>query len=393
MAYMTHSRWQPPRFHKDYGSEEERKVAWLELFYDLVYVAAIIQLGNLLSGNVSVQGALIFAALFVPIWWSWTGMTFYTNRFVADDVWHRLLIFTQMFFIAVLAVSVDKAISEEGRLFTLAYVGIRLILVLLYFRAGRHVPHARPLTNRYAWGFLAAAMIWLVGAFVPPPYRYLFWAAGMVADFAVPLSSGRFNALLPPDVPHMVERYGIFTIIVLGESFVKVVSSAGGVHLEPPTLVLGFFGLIIAASLWWLYFDDVARATIRPVGRAPYVWIYSHLPVAIGLTAYGVGITKLVLLEPGHELAAKYRWLLCGALMLFLVFVALIDLATARPDRAAPSRTRASARFISALVLALLAGFGGAFPPIVWIALVTLVCAAPIIVDLLLERKERESHP
>lgn len=388
---MTHSRWRPPHFHKDYGSAEERKITWLELFYDLVYVVAIIQLGNLLSNNVSLQGALVFAALFVPIWWSWTGITFYTNRLVADDVWHRLLIFAQMFFIAVLAVSVDQATGSEGRLFTLAYVGIRLILVLLYFRAARHVPHATPLTNRYAWGFLAAALIWLPGAFVPPPYRHFLWAAGMIVDFAVPLTSRRLSALLPPDVPHMVERYGIFTIIVLGESFVKVIGSASGVHLAPSALVYGLFGLIIAATLWWLYFDDVARAAIPPAGRASYVWIYSHLPVAIGLTAYGVGITKLVLLEPGQGFAAKYRWLLCGALILFLVFVALIDLATSRPEQTAAGRRRAVARVVSALALVPLAALGGGFHPIVWIASVALICAAPIVVDLLLERQVKES--
>lgn len=71
----------------------ERKVSWLELFYDLIYVAAIIQLGDGLSHHVGPAGFLAFAALFVPIWLTWTAFTFYSNRFVIDDFGHRALVF------------------------------------------------------------------------------------------------------------------------------------------------------------------------------------------------------------------------------------------------------------------------------------------------------------
>ena len=74
------------------GHGDEQKVGWLELFYDLVYVATIIALGNKLSEDSSTEGVLAFAALFVPIWWSWTGMAFYMTRFNQDDVGHRLLV-------------------------------------------------------------------------------------------------------------------------------------------------------------------------------------------------------------------------------------------------------------------------------------------------------------
>src|SRR5690606_21277277 len=126
----------PPRLYTQVLGEhghEERKVAWLELFYDLVYVTTLIQLGDALSEDVSLFGFMRFVLLFIPIWWSWTGVTLYINRFMGDDVWHRVLIFLQIFAVAALAISVSEAWGSLSIQFTIAYVGIRLILVLLYF--------------------------------------------------------------------------------------------------------------------------------------------------------------------------------------------------------------------------------------------------------------------
>ena len=131
---MNNTLFQPPMLHTTYAQlfGPERRVTWLELFYDLVYVATFIQLGNALSEDISWTGFLRFVALFIPIWWSWTGITFYFNRFVVDDIWHRILIFSQIFFIVILGISVQGAFSDLAAQFVLAYVGVRLILILLY---------------------------------------------------------------------------------------------------------------------------------------------------------------------------------------------------------------------------------------------------------------------
>ncbi len=338
---MTSGRWILPSLHSGHEGGHERKVTWLELFYDLVYVAAIIQLGNRLSDDVSWGGVIRFVALFIPIWWSWTGVTFYVNRFAIDDLVHRLLIFTQIGFVAILAMSTVDAFGALGQQFILAYVGIRAILIVLYLRAYRHVPAARPLTRRFIVGFSLAASIWLISAFVPPPARYALWVVAMVADLAVPFISRRFNPLLPPDVPHMTERYGLFTIIVAGEAFVKVISGAPSTPLAVNQLLLGALGLVLAGSLWWLYFDDVAGSPLKARGHAPFVWLYAHLPLAIGLTAFGVAIKKVIFIHGGEALPEKYRLLLGGALVTYLIFVMMIDLVTTRSRKGASLRRRA----------------------------------------------------
>jgi low temperature requirement protein LtrA len=273
--------------------------------------------------------------------------------------------------------------------FTLAYVGIRAILIVLYARAGRRNPHARPLTRRYAIGFSIAALIWLASAFVPPPARYAVWALGMVVDFAVPLSSRRLNALLPPDVPHMSERYGLFTIIVMGEAFVKVISSAPEKPLVAAELALGALGLVIVGAMWWIYFDRVAGSPVRPVGRAPYVWIYSHLPLAIGLTAFGVGMKKIVFLEGHAGIPDGYRLLVGSAVAAVLVCVMLVELATTLDAGVAQVRLRTAAHFGCAAAALLLAFLGAGLSPILFMALLAAASVAPVLVGLVEARK----HP
>ena len=125
----------------------DQKVGWLELFYDLVYVATVIALGDKLSNDISLGGVGRFIVLFLPIWWTWTGMAFYITRFNVDDVGHRLLVFMQMFAIAVLAINISDGLGDTSQAFALAYVGARSMLILMYVRVGLQRPQARRLSR------------------------------------------------------------------------------------------------------------------------------------------------------------------------------------------------------------------------------------------------------
>ncbi len=376
-----------------HNAAEEREESWLELFYDLVYVAVLIQLGNRLNEDISLSGILAFAALFIPIWWSWTGVTFYINRFVVNDIPHRLLIFTQIFCISVLAVSLDGAFEEERELFVLSYAGIRGVLILLYLRTRRHTPEAWPLTRRYVIGFTTGTALWLLSLLFSPPWQYLFWAAGISIEFASTLIKGtrRLHALLPPEEEYMSQRYGTFTIIVLGEAFVKVLGSAATERLSSEAWISGIFGLIIAASLWWVYFDDVADACIRAMRdrrKGVYLWIYIHLPLAAAITAFGVAIKKLALHPVEAAPADKYRWLGCGAVALALACVALIDMVTVRSE-GVEGRKRAEFNLAAVAALLGLAAFGSGLPLLPFLGLFALLSASPIVADIVLERRRR----
>src|ERR671918_757718 len=125
---------EPPRL-RTLDTEEDRRATWLELFFDLVFVVTIAELGTRLSGDVTLHGFLEFMALFVPVWWAWAGFTFYANRFDTDDLLYRLLILVAMFAVAALATTVPDAFEGGSAGFALSYVCIRLVLLALYGRA------------------------------------------------------------------------------------------------------------------------------------------------------------------------------------------------------------------------------------------------------------------
>lgn len=370
---MSAHHWTPPRLQRA-AHGEDRRVTWLELFYDLVYVAVLIQLGNTLSEDVSPDGVVRFVVLFVPIWWAWTGITFYMNRFVADDLWHRLLIYLQIVAVAVVGVSVAQAFGPLHAQFALAYAAIRLLLVLLYVRTWHSEPATRPLTQRYVMGYLAGIGLWVFSAFLPLPWAAGLWMLALVVEIGnVFLPRTRaLQTLLPPDPHHMRERYGIFVIIVLGESFIKTITAASGLMVTPEILVFSLLGIFVVVMLWWLYFDDVETKVIRSTHSAPYLWIYAHLPLTLGLTAFGVGAKKIFLSVGEDHIKSQYIVLFGGALILYALALALIELASHRENTVwRPGATLW--RLGLAGALALLTVSGQALSSLGWIALVAVI--------------------
>jgi low temperature requirement protein LtrA len=388
------SRWfHPPKLHSP-ALGKERKVGWLELFYDLIYVATIIQLGSALANQVSLVGFLAFAGLFVPLWFSWTGFTFYENRFVIDDFFHRALVFLQMFGIAAMAIEVPRVFAGHTAGFALAYASVRLVLVALYARTYFQLDKAREMTGIYALGFAGGSLLWLGSAFLSAPWVFLMWAVAMGVDLAVPLNR-RSRALIgryPPDALHMSERFGLLTLIVLGESFVKVLTELADRGATTSSALMGALLIAVVCSLWWIYFDDVAGSRIRPRRLAPLVWVYSHLPLTLAIAAVGVGIKKAVALDPFAPAASKYRWLLCGTLALAFSAVALIDSVTERRQAELSDRARVNVRFVSALLMVLIAPTGAVMPAWAFASIVAVVCVGQVLFDLMTAPVFAEGH-
>ncbi len=365
------------------NTDPHRKVSWLELFYDLVFVATIVQLGNKLSEDVSTLGFLSFVLLFIPIWWVWMGTTFYSNRFTADDLIHHLLVFAQIFAVSALAIHVFDGLGDTSAGFALAYAAARGLLVLMYLRAAQHVELARPLARRYAAGFAVAALIWLISAFVPTPLRFILWGVGLLIDFGTPLSPGSIHLQrqLPPSPHHLPERLGLFTIIVFGESFIKVIGGFSGHEIEFQRVIVALLGLILVGSLWWVYFENVAERAVN-WARGAQIWLYTHLPLQVGLVALGVGVYKLVTLHD-HGLPDQYRWLICGAVALALLAIAVIEACTVKGEYERPGRPELALRIVGALLAVGIGLFGGDLDELLVMGLLALIGLAQVAFDLL----------
>lgn len=375
---------QPPRLRIGEESEQEhRHATWLELFYDLVFVVAVSQVAHNLYEDVSLSGFLGFGFLFMPIWWAWIGTTFYSNRFDSDDIGHRLLTGLQMVAIAALAVNIHHALSDSSGGFALAYAAGRAVLVVEYLRAAKHIPSARGLANRYATGFAIAAAIWLLSVFVPAPQRFVIWVLGLIVDFATPLTARKLQAGLPPHLEHLPERFGLFTIIVLGEAIIAVVDGVSEQKWDVSSAFCAVLGFAIAFCLWWIYFENIDGSALRSAGSSGrlevfQVWLYGHLPLVIGLAAAGVGVEHIIMGKTGAALLAPERWLLCGSVALCLLALGLLH----RTGVIFRCKVRTKYRVGAAIVLVVVAVVGVGWSPLLVVGVVGLVCATQVVQDL-----------
>ena len=365
---------------------DPHRVTWLELFFDLVYVAALIQLGDQLSDDVSWSGVARFGALFAVLWWTWTGTTAFTNRFAVDDIVHRLLVFVQMFAVANVALLAVGPNDNKWAWLAVAYVASRIPLLIMYGRVVRGGGDGAFVARRLLTGFAVGAGLWAVSIIVPEPRRFVLWGIAMAIELLVPVlvvRQGTNSSRIYEH--HFRERYAIFTIIVFGETFVKTLSKLAerGVSIE--TQVFGGFVFVAAVALWWTYFDDVADSDLRtkhPLTRV--AWVYSHLPLAAALTAFGVGSKKLVDVDAfGDAIYQPYLWLFAGSIAVALVATALLDLVTISPHFAVSMTLRVVPRLVAAgAVLVLAAAINE--PGVLAVALLVAVVVGQIAVEVIL---------
>jgi low temperature requirement protein LtrA len=376
--------FQPPQLRIGEGVEDApRHATWLELFFDLVFVVAISQLAHNLTKDVSLSGFLGFVVLFIPVWWSWIGATLYANRFDVDDISNRLLTGVQMLAIAAMAVNIHHGLGESSVGFALSYATVRAVLVFQYLRAARHIPRAQALATRYAQGFAIAAALWLVSVFVPLPFRLVLWAVGLFVDFATPLSSLRLQTGLFPHLEHLPERFGLFTIIVLGEEIIAVVNGVSQQEWSWMSSASAMLGFSIAFSLWWIYFENVDGSTLRSAAAASQIWmfqiwLYGHLPLVIGLAGTGVGVEHVIHSPPGEALSTPERWLLCGSVALCLVSLSLLH----RTGVIFRCKVRSKYRLAATVALLVLAIVGTGLSPLLVVSFVALICATQVVQDL-----------
>ena len=387
----------PPQLRSGEGADEIRHATWLELFYDLVFVVAIAELAHNLSTDLSLTGTIEFFALFVPVWWAWIGSTFYATRFDTDDIQYRLLTGVEMFAVVALATTIHDGLGATSTGFALSYAGIRSILVIKYYRARRHVTEARPLINRFATGFAIAAALWIVSVLIPTPYRFGVWALALAISFATPITAGQLHADIPPHASHLPERFGLFTIIVLGEIIVGVVTGVSEQAWTVQSFAIAVFSTGIAFSLWWIYFDNHDGSAIRAAqvdGRVLVYqeWLYGHLPFTIGLTALGVGVLHVLQSDLTAPLPVAERWLICGSLGLCLISLGLLQRTTlACAGEGGGSREQTLFRYGTGVVVVGIGGIGGGLTPVSLVGVLTLVAGAQVVIDLY--EREPASNP
>jgi low temperature requirement protein LtrA len=354
--------------------DRERTSSWLELFFDLVFVIAVTQLGVALAADLSVHGFLRAAVLFVPVWWAWVGFTNYADRFDSDDVFFRLVVLGAMLGMLVVAVVIPSTFGGGlSATFALAYAAVRCLLIVLYLRARRHVPAARSLCDVTISVFVIGTSFWLVSVVVAEPVRFALWGLALLIEGSTPWLARRAMAGVPYHAEHLPERYGLFTLIVLGESLVAVVTGVHTANWQPASVVTAGLGFAGTAALWWLYFDGVDRAAVRRNLLSRNVFIYSHAAIAAGLVVSSVGVKEAASHAAAGALPDGARWALVAGPAVVLLGLAAIRLAAGRHDRMVAVQCGAAALLVLLGLLtgrAPVAGTAGAVVAVLAVAVV-----------------------
>ena len=373
-------RLEPPRLRTSADAHEERHATWFELFFDLVFVAAVTQLGAALARDPSALVFARYAALFVVIVWAWVLYTIYANRFDTDDLIFRLAKSGGMLAVVAVTVNVHETMRGHGGSvgFAVGYVVLRSFLIALYIRARLHVRGpARELCDVYIVGYSSTTGLWLLSIFMPGPSRYLLWGAAMLIDLVVPVRAWGTLGSVSVVVSHLTERYGTFFIIVLGESVAAAVAGTTEFEFTLGSWIVAGLCLVIALCLWWVYFN-LADTSVVGRGVLGLVFVYGHFPLLGGVAAFGDGTMLAITQATRPDLQAGARWALAGGLGVFALSLAVLHIGA--ESTALRDRTFLARLCFAALAFTLAAAGGGLSPS----AFVGLLAAA-VLGTLILE--------
>jgi low temperature requirement protein LtrA len=373
-------RWRVPMVARDSG-EAHRASTPLELLFDLTFVVAVGQaaaeLAHAVEDDRVSEGVVGYLMVFFAIWWAWMGFTWFASAYDTDDVPYRLLTLLQMSGVLVLAAGVPAAFEEHDFVaVTIGYVVMRVALVGQWLRAARTDEAHRATALRYVAGTVVVQGGWLLRLLVQHDLVVLTFSVLAAAELLVPWWAER-DSMTTWHPHHIAERYGLFTIIVLGECVLAATAAiqtavvAGGWSIA--LLAVGAGSLALLFALWWLYFLKEAGDGLARRRDLSFWWGYGHSVLFASLAALGAGLEVAAVAVSDHEIEASPTLVALSIAVPVAVFLVSVwalhaPLNEVRPrDLAAVLLTAAAV-----LALALLAAVDVALP------LVVLLMALPV---------------
>lgn len=299
---------------------------WMELFFDLIFVALIGQLAHGLHEHPGFAAIGVFLALFAAVWWSWGNLTFVVN--VSRRLTRRglsLVMLLAMVAVGAMAVAAPEAIGERAWLFAAGNAALRIVLLAAWIR----LSWADGVGSRIRISVYngVTAVLWLVSIVLPEPAGYVLWAIAIALEVVLLITtasswaSGAFETL---NVDHLSERFGLLVIIVLGESVLSIVAVVSGTWTVGGALV-GLLGLVIVAGLAWSFFlygvDVMHKGLERLLARGDVRGIrdtVAFLPFLLlaGVTALS-GALSAAIAHPDVPLPIALSLCLGGGIALF----------------------------------------------------------------------------
>ena len=302
----------------------QKRVEPLELFFDLVFVFALTQVTARLADDLSWGGLLRGMLVLAAIWWAWAAYAWLTNEVDGRRWTVRVAIFGAMIAMLIASLAVPGAFGDDALLFACAYLGVRLMHIGLFAAGSEHVD-VREAARALAMTATLAPALLLVASALDGTAQVALWIVALAIDYIGAGLRGIAGWRLSPG--HFAERHSLIVIIALGESIVAIGVGAEGIELGAGELLAAALGVIVAAALWWVYFDDALERVERRLhavaaGRARNVmardsFSYLHLPLVAGIVLLALGVKK-TLEHVGDPLKTVAAVGLCGGVALYL---------------------------------------------------------------------------
>ena len=300
--------------------DPNRHSTWLEGFLDLIFSVAIGQVTGLLSetqqGHLDPLQFCKFVLVFIPLWWIWSSHTMYANRFDADDRKHRLATLFIMFLLLVSSGLIGKRFLASYAAIVVCYAGAKYVIAMMYFVSKHRHKESVELTTLVGRVIIAGATISLASVLFAAPQRYAVFYLGIVFDLlAFIFFLRRPLQAIPVHSGHLVERVGLLTMIILGQSISSLSAGLAGIDWTVEKLVAAATGFVMISSIWWVYFDSIHLLSEQKL-RTGHSILYSHLFVFIGLSVLA-GLIRHAILD--DMLPSEFRLLsVTGAVCFFI---------------------------------------------------------------------------
>ena len=307
---------------------KQRKVSWLELFFDLVFVVIIARIAHNFLSDISWSGFGTFIFMFLSVWWMWSSVSYFTERFASTEQVQRIYVFLMMIPVVGMTIFTHHGFGENYPGFAIFYLISRVIFFGMILYATLKIKEYKAVGIGFM-GFTSLAIALIIGSlFVGEDIRLYLWGAAILMEVLGPMFTLNQQVKLPSNVKSSAvdERYGLLTIIVVGEVIASNANTlADSHHITSQILINGLLALWIGFSIWWMYFDSVSKRELpdKPEdGLKMAGWVYAHIFLNIAIIASAVGIAAVVL---GHAHSPE-KILLSASLGFVMILVSLIEM-------------------------------------------------------------------
>ena len=303
-----------------------KKVTWLELFYDLLFVAAVSKASHVLlhveDGGLSLETLGKFVLIFIPIWWAWVGQTLFVNRYGEDTVPHRIFLIIQLFFVLIMTASLSVDFDANYHSFLIGYLGLRVMTAVQYhYVHSRETGHLRNTARYLGTRFWIGLVISACSLFFDSWLRYAILYAGIALDIIIPLAGRRILVKTPANTHHLLERFSLFALILLGEAVVSILAVLQSSTWTGQSVGFAALTFILIIAIWWQYYDNLEKKVDKHVQTAGQTIIYGHLFIYLSLCMLAASIQLLFLNQLHYEIMLN---LLFGSVLLYFASTTLV---------------------------------------------------------------------